>query len=284
MRRESVSDDPLHYYWKALEDLTPLPLEEELELAKRAKKGDREAFERVILSNLRYVVDVALREGWDSGVPLEDLISEGNLGLLKAFERYDPERGVRLISYADKWIREAILKFIRSYKPLSGMPHISRKDLQKITELYQELGREPTVEEIAKKLGTSTRRVKRILDAVKTRFLNTEGKISQDDGSVSYDEFLPFVATDSESVEKEYLKGKIGEILGKVFTSDVLSEKEKIVMSEFLGLDGRPKKMSEIARKWGVSREYIRQIKESALKKIKKEFPDFERLVEEYLT
>ncbi len=282
MSRESVSDDPLHYYWKALEDLKPLPLEEELELARRAKKGDREAYEKLIKSNLRYVVDVALREGWNSGVPLEDLISEGNLGLLKAFEKFDPDRGVRLISYADKWIKEAIIKFIRSYKPLSGMPHISKKDLQKITELYQELGREPTVEEIAERLGSSTKRVKRILDAVRTRFLNTEGKISEP-GEGPSDTFIPIVATDSESIEKEYVRGKLEDLFEKVFASDILTEKEKIVLSEYFGIDGKPRKMAEIARKWGVSREYIRQIKESAINKIRKAFPEFQNLVDEHL-
>lgn len=282
MSRETVSDDPLHYYWKALEELKPLPLEEELELAKRAKKGDREAYEKLIKSNLRYVVDVALREGWSSGVPLEDLISEGNLGLLKAFEKFDPDRGVRLIAYADKWIKEAIIKFIRSYKPLSGMPHISKKDLQKITELYQELGREPTVEEIAERLGSSTKRVKRILNAVRTRFLNTEGRISEP-GEGPSDTFIPLVATDSESIEKEYVRNKLEELFEKVFASDILTEKEKIVLSEYFGIDGKPKKMAEIARKWGVSREYIRQIKESAIKKIRKAFPEFQNLVDEHL-
>jgi len=282
MSRETVSDDPLHYYWKALEELKPLPLEEELELAKRAKKGDREAYEKLIKSNLRYVVDVALREGWSSGVPLEDLISEGNLGLLKAFEKFDPDRGVRLIAYADKWIKEAIIKFIRSYKPLSGMPHISKKDLQKITELYQELGREPTVEEIAERLGSSTKRVKRILNAVRTRFLNTEGRISEP-GEGPSDTFIPLVATDSESIEKEYVRNKLEELFEKVFASDILTEKEKIVLSEYFGIDGKPKKMAEIARKWGVSREYIRQIKEFAIKKIRKAFPEFQNLVDEHL-
>jgi RNA polymerase primary sigma factor len=282
MSKETVSDDPLHYYWKALEELKPLPLEEELELARRAKRGDREAYEKVIKSNLRYVVDVALREGWSSGVPLEDLISEGNLGLLKAFEKFDPDRGVRLIAYADKWIKEAIIKFIRSYKPLSGMPHISRKDLQRITELYQELGREPTVEEIAERLGSSTKRVKRILDAVKTRFLNTEGKISEP-GEGPSDTFIPLVATDSESIEKAYVRSKLNELFDRVFSSDILTEKEKIVLSEYFGIDGKPKKMAEVARKWGVSREYIRQIKESALRKVRKAFPEFQRLIDEHL-
>ena len=281
MSRESVSDDPLHYYWKELEDSKPLPLEEELELARRAKRGDREAYEKVIKSNLRYVVDVALREGWNSGVPLEDLISEGNLGLLKAFEKFDPDRGVRLIAYADKWIREAILKFIKSYKPLSGMPHIPKKDLQKITELYQELGREPTVEEIAERLGSSTKRVKRLLDAVRTRFLNTEGRISESEGPS--DTFIPSVSTDGEAVEKEYVRDKLEELFERVFSSDVLTEKEKIVLSEYFGVNGKPKKMAEIARKWGVSREYIRQIKESALKKIREAFPEFQKLVDEHL-
>ncbi|NPB03270.1 MAG: sigma-70 family RNA polymerase sigma factor [Thermotogae bacterium] len=280
MSRVTVSDDPLHYYWKALEELKPLPLEEELELAKRAKKGDMKAKEKVILSNLRYVVDVALREGWNSGVPLEDLISEGNLGLLKAFEKYDPERGVRLISYADKWIREAILKFIRSYKPLSGMPHISNKDLQKITELYQELGREPTVEEIAKKLGTSKLRVKRILNAIRTRFYSTENRSG--DREDRSDTFSSLVATDGQTVEREYTRTRVHDLFEKVFKSDVLNEKEKIVLSEFLGLDGKPKSLAEIGRKWGVSREYIRQLKASALKKIRKAFPEFSHLVEEY--
>ncbi|NPA80203.1 MAG: sigma-70 family RNA polymerase sigma factor [Thermotogae bacterium] len=282
MSKERVPDDPLHYYWRALEKLKPLPLEEELELIRRAKKGDKEAKEKVILSNLRYVVDVALREGWNSGVPLEDLISEGNLGLLKAFEKFDPDKGVRLVSYADKWIREAILKFIRSYKPLSGMPHISRRDLQKITELYQDLGREPTVEEIAQKLGVSARKVKRILNAVKTRFYNTEGRISEADGESS-DTFTPMVATDTDTINREYVRSKLEELMEEVLNSDILTEKEKIVLSEFFGIDGKPKKLAEIARKWGVSREYIRQLKESALKKIRKAFPEFQKFVDESL-
>jgi len=162
------------------------------------------------------------------------------------------------------------------------MPHISKKDLQKITELYQELGREPTVEEIAERLGSSTKRVKRILNAVRTRFLNTEGRISEP-GEGPSDTFIPLVATDSESIEKEYVRNKLEELFEKVFASDILTEKEKIVLSEYFGIDGKPKKMAEIARKWGVSREYIRQIKESAIKKIRKAFPEFQNLVDEHL-
>ncbi|MEO0214945.1 MAG: sigma-70 family RNA polymerase sigma factor, partial [candidate division WOR-3 bacterium] len=125
-------------------EFRPLSPEEERELILKAKRGDKAARDRVIKSNVRFVVAKAKMLSRDSGVPVEDLISEGILALYDAFENFNPQKNVRFLSYAKPYIDKAMYRYLKSYKVLSHMPTVSRKDMVKIVTLYQKLGREPS--------------------------------------------------------------------------------------------------------------------------------------------
>src|SRR5881394_2864262 len=170
---ERVVDGPdtLRLYLKEISQFPPLTPEEEQQLGTRVQKGDEDAFRKLIESNLRFVVAMAKKYA-RSGYPLHELINEGNLGLIEAVSRFDPARGVRFITYASWWIRQAILAAIAHYGQVFRLPPKLKHELYrfetKVASLTQELGRRPTVDEISKGLGMEEREVRHMLEGTPT--------------------------------------------------------------------------------------------------------------------
>lgn len=260
-------------------EFRPLSSEEERKLILRAKKGDKKARDRVIKSNVRFVVAKAKMLSKDSGVPVEDLISEGILALYNAFENFNPRKKVRFLSYAKPYVDKAMYSYLKSYKILSHMPTVSRKDMVKIITLYQKLGREPSEEEIAKELGYNKKKVKSIMEAVDWKVLRVESLETQDSENSISDTFSYAALTPEDFVEEEYKQMRVEELVNEIFGPGVLNEKEKTVLWKHI-FEG--KNLAQIAREFGYSREYIRQIKESAKEKIIKKFPQLKKFLESY--
>ncbi len=260
-------------------EFRPLSPEEERELILKAKKGDKSARDRVIKSNVRFVVAKAKILARDSGVPVEDLISEGILALYDAFENFNPRKKVRFLSYAKPYVDKAMYRYLKSYKVLSHMPTISRKDMVRIITLYQKLGREPSEEEIAKELGYNSKKVKKLMEAVDWKVLRVESLDNEEPEKSVYDTFSYAALTPEDFVEEEYNQMKIEELVNEIFEAGILNEKEKTVLWKHIFED---KNLAQIARELGYTREYIRQIKESAKKKILEKFPQMKDFLESY--
>jgi len=259
-------------------EFKPLSPEEERELAIRAKNGDKDALDRIIKSNVRFVVALARRIHLVTGAPFEDLISEGLITLYDVFKKFDPNRGVRFVIFAEPYLYKAMYNFVKFHnKVLSNMPKLTHKELGEIIKLYQELGREPSIEEISQRLKIGKRRAKRMKDAIDWKMLKIESLDREiDEDHEIFDTYSNLAKTPLDLVEEEYRELKMEEIVNAIFESDFLSDKEKRVIWEHI-FEG--KDLAEIGREMGYSREYIRQLKNSAIKKIKEKFPKIESLL-----
>ena len=238
-----------------------------MELAKRNKKGDEEALEILVRSNLRFVVSVA-KKYQNQGVALGDLINEGNLGLIRAGQKFDETKGIKFISYAVWWIRQAILQALAEQSRIVRVPLNRAGALHRIgkrsSALLQELGREPTAEEIAEELDISESEVERTL-ALSQSHLSLDAPLTpgEDSRLLDYlpDQFSP--APDDETYERA-LSVTIEEALS------TLKEREAKILRLYFGLDGQePMTLEEIGSLLGITRERVRQIKERALVRLR---------------
>ncbi len=254
---------------KYLNDISKIDMitpQQEVELAIRIKKGDREALHQLVQANLRFVVSVA-KQYQNQGLSLGDLINEGNLGLMKAAERFDETRGFKFISYAVWWIRQSILQALADQSRLVRLPLNKVGQLTKIarasTAIEQEKERSATEDEIAEAIGMNPEDIRlTVSTAGKYTSINAPVKNGEDD--VSLLNLLPNSQepdTDDDLM-RESLRSELMALLDRV-----LDEKEKQVIILTFGLDGNDvHSLEEIARKVGVSRDRIRQIKERALR------------------
>ncbi len=241
--------------------------EEEVELSRRIKAGDQEALDQLVRANLRFVVSVA-KQYQNQGLSLQDLINEGNVGLIKAAQRFDETRGFKFISYAVWWIRQSILQAVAEQArtirlPLNQVGAVSK--LKKtIAMLEQEYQRRPSTEEIADELDMPESKVRALL-GMNLHQISTDAPIDDEDDSNFLDVYVDSdsVATD-EAVENESNNNAIQRSL------KTLSEKERIVITMYYGI-GTPREYSldEIALHLGISRERTRQIRDRALKRLK---------------
>jgi RNA polymerase primary sigma factor len=260
--------DTLRLYLKEISRFPQLTPEEEKELGARAQKGDEEAFQKLIEANLRFVVAMAKKYA-RSGYPLHELINEGNLGLIEAVSRFDPTRGVRFITYASWWIRQAILAAIAHHGQVFRLPPKLKHELyrfdSKVARLTQELGHRPSVDEISKGLGMEEQDVREMLEGTPTEVsLDTpigEGaemrleELIQDQSVTPVDELL--IARSFE----EQLQGLLSQ----------LDDKERVIIERRFGLgDREPQTLAEIGSDMKLSRERIRQIEERALGKLRR--------------
>ena len=260
--------DTLRLYLKEISRFAQLTPEEEKEIGARAQKGDEEAFQKLIEANLRFVVAMAKKYA-RSGYPLHELINEGNLGLIEAVSRFDPGRGVRFITYASWWIRQAILAAIAHHGQVFRLPPKLKHELyrfdSKVARLTQELGHRPSVDEISKGLGMEEQDVREMMEGTPTEVsLDTpigEGaemrleELIQDQSVTPVDELL--IARSFE----EQLQALLSQ----------LDDKERVIIERRFGLgDREPQTLAEIGSDMKLSRERIRQIEERALGKLRR--------------
>jgi len=259
--------DSLDAFLKSISKIPLLTREEEIELAKRAKKGDKEALKKLAESNLRFVVSVA-KKYLGCGLPLHDLIAEGILGLIEAARRFDPDKGVKFISYAVWWIRQSIMQALAQQTGAVKIPVKQAVLVNKITrsygELLKKLGREPTSEELAEYVGMEPKEIERLITICQVP-LSLDTPIG-DEEDTTFKDFLKGEGTAEveEKVVKEELKQSIQEML------EQLTPQEKRIIIMRFGLDGNePKTLREIGEQLGISRERVRQLESRAKKKMK---------------
>ncbi|HPT36056.1 MAG TPA: RNA polymerase sigma factor RpoD [Bacillota bacterium] len=273
-------DDPVRMYLKEIGRVPLLTAEEEVELAKRMEMGDKEAKQRLIESNLRLVVSIAKRYV-GRGMLFLDLIQEGNMGLIKAVEKFDYRKGYKLSTYATWWIRQAITRAIADQARTIRIPVHMVETINKLVrtsrQLLQELGREPTAEEIAEEMGLTPERVREI-QKIAQEPVSLETPIGEEEDShlgdfiEDQDALAP-----AEAASFVMLKEQIEEVL------DTLNEREQRVLRLRFGLDdGKARTLEEVGREFGVTRERIRQIEAKALRKLR--HPQRSKKLRDYLT
>lgn len=261
--RESASLDK---YLQEIGHEELLSTDEEVELAQRIRKGDKRALERLTKANLRFVVSVA-KQYQNQGLSLPDLINEGNVGLIKAAEKFDETRGFKFISYAVWWIRQSILQAIAEQSRLVHLPLNQVGNVNKIArelnKFEQEHERKPSVDEIAERVDLPE---DKIADAMKanSRHVSMDAPIADGEDSSMID----FLAGDSSNTDRELviesLKAEVSRIL------KLLTDKEQKVVRAFFGIDGSPEMtLDEIGEKYNLTRERVRQIKEKALRRLR---------------
>ena len=261
--RESAS---LEKYLQEIGKEEMISAEEEAELAQRIRKGDQEALERLTRANLRFVVSVA-KQYQNQGMSLADLINEGNLGLLKAAERFDETRGFKFISYAVWWIRQSILQAISEQSRIVRLPLNQvgsyNKINREISKFEQINERRPSLEEIAESIDLPTEKIDEAM-SISSHHVSVDAPFAEGEDSslldVLVNEDIP--TTDKELVV-ESLKKEIRNAL------NILSDRERKVIEDSYGIGGQELTLEEIGTKYGLSRERVRQIKEKAIRKLR---------------
>jgi RNA polymerase primary sigma factor len=251
--------------------LTP---KEEIVLANRIQKGEKQAREQMINANLRLVVKIA-RDYEGLGLPLLDLINEGNIGLMKGVERFDPKKGAKLATYAAWWIKQSIKRALANQSKTIRLPvHVVDKlfHLRKAEARLEDLlGREPMVEELAEELGTTATRIRQ-LRAAAIRPTSLEAPLGDEDS----ERFADVVKDENADSPYEQLEEKTNTALVHEMVATLDSREQSILRYRF-GLDGDEEKtLEEIGDKFGVTRERIRQIQEAALNKLRKRIEQLE--------
>ena len=261
--RESASLDK---YLQEIGHEELLTADDEVELAQRIRMGDRKALERLTKANLRFVVSVA-KQYQNQGLSLPDLINEGNLGLIKAAEKFDETRGFKFISYAVWWIRQSILQAIAEQSRLVRLPLNQVGSVHKINralnKFEQEHERRPNVNEIAEKTDLPEDKVE---DAMKANSHHVSMDAPFADGE---DNSLLDVLTDNDSpmADNELVKESLREEINRALT--LLNERERNVIEAFFGINQQELTLEEIGTKYGLTRERVRQIKEKALRRLR---------------
>ena len=264
-----VKNDSLEKYIKEINKFPVLSAEEEYKLAKRVQENnDIEAAKKLILSNLRFVVKIA-NEYRKLGFPLKDLIQEGNLGLLKAVKKFNPDKGCKkFISYAVWWIRAQIHEYIlRNWSVVKlGTTQLQKKVFYKFSKIADEITGENYVEKIAEDYHVDKEKIIEIKNRFEHSDVSLDNEID-DNGKT----FINFVETDYKNPEEEVIENEKEEILKKELWKalDVLNERERyIILNRYL--TDNPKTLQEIGDEYGITRERVRQIEKRALEKIKK--------------
>jgi RNA polymerase primary sigma factor len=262
------TDTGLNRYLREIGRFSLLTPQQEIELAGKIKQGDAAARERMINSNLRLVVTIA-HDYANLGLPLLDLISEGNIGLTKAVDRFDPAKGAKLSTYAMWWIKQSIKRALADQSKTIRLPvHLGEKlaKMRRVAmQISDELGREPTDDELGEELGIASQKVAR-LKRVGIRPASLDAPVVDDD-STEFGEMIgdEEAQTPFELLRDEDLRNEMEGLL------DVLDDREKKIISQRFGFDGgKPKTLEDISKNFGITRERIRQLQNIALEKLRR--------------
>ncbi|MBI4036562.1 RNA polymerase sigma factor RpoD [Candidatus Daviesbacteria bacterium] len=258
--------DPVRQYLRDIGRVALLTAQEEIDLAKRAEKGDQRARDKLTSANLRLVVSIA-KKYVGRGMSLLDLIEEGNIGLMRAVDKYDWRRGYKFSTYATWWIRQAITRAIADQARTIRIPVHMVETINRFNriqrQLMQELGREPTPEEVAMVMGIEPQKAREIIK-VSQEPTSLETPVGDEDDSRLGDFIQAQGLLPDEQATRELLKAHLDEVL------DTLSPREKRVLQLRFGLDdGKQRTLEEVGREFGVTRERIRQIEAKAIRKLK---------------
>jgi RNA polymerase primary sigma factor len=274
--RETLSLDKYLHEIGKVDLLSP---DIEVELAKRIRKGDREAFEKLIKSNLRFVVSVA-KQYQNQGLSLPDLINEGNLGLIKAAQRFDETRGFKFISYAVWWIRQSILQALAEQARIVRLPLNKIGSINKINKTFnlleQQFQREPTAKEISEMLELTPEVIEEAMKAA-GHHVSMDAPLRDEEGNTMYDVLLNM---ETPSPDRGLLNSSLQKEIERSLAT--LGEREAEIIRYYFGLNGtRPHTLEEIGEVFGLTRERVRQIKEKAIKKLKNNYRN--KLLKSYL-
>ncbi|MCR4338168.1 MAG: sigma-70 family RNA polymerase sigma factor [Candidatus Omnitrophica bacterium] len=264
--------DPIKAYLKDVRNIPLLTAEEEIELSRKVRKGDKEARNRMIRSNLRLVISIAKRYT-NLGVPLSDLIEEGNIGLMKSVEKFDPNKGFRFSTYAAWWIKQGISRAIIDQGKMIRVPVYMNEEImkyKKATEsLTHRLKRKPRVGEVAKRLQIPVERVRELERSI-AKMSSLDAPIGEDGDSQVKD----MIEDESLAAPDENLEIFLNRERTQSFL-EMLAERERQILEMRYGLlDGTSRTLAEVAKELGVSRERVRQIESATLKKIRKYIKD----------
>jgi len=265
------SADLLDSYWHDIKTCEPISREEEYNLVKSAKGGDEGAMNQLISANLRFVVTIA-KEYRDTGQPLSELISDGNLGLMEAAKRFDEDRGFKFITYAVWWIRQSIQRALAERKRTVPAPSNRLADLKSVErkegELSQELGRSPTVDEVSREVGFSTQRIVRAKQAASPDLYLDRSLYEEEDATV-LSLFESGEKQPQQVTEESDLERAVDRCL------DTLNARERQIIRWYYGFGGHePMTLEEIGDMWGLTRERIRQLRDRGLEKLRAQFGD----------
>jgi len=266
-KQASHEESSLDQYLREISQYQLLTRDQEVDLAQRIRTGDGEALDMLVRSNLRFVVSVA-KKYQNQGVSLSDLINEGNLGLIRAAHKFDETKGIKFISYAVWWIRQAILQALAEQSRIVRVPLNRAGTLHRIgkrsSALQQELGREPTVEEIAEGLDISEEEVAKTLSISQTH-LSLDAPLTPGEDNKLLD-YLP--DTQNLGPDDETFERALSESIEGVLST--LKEREAKILRLYFGLEGQePMTLEEIGALLGITRERVRQIKEKALARLR---------------
>jgi RNA polymerase primary sigma factor len=259
----------LKYYFDEIKRNNLLSAEEEVELAKRIEDGDKTAFDKMVKCNLRLVVKIAKRymtPEWQ----LSDLIQEGNIGLLKAVEKFDFRKNVRFSTYASWWIKQAIVRSIANKRRLIRLPHRKEEKLRKINrtvnELSQELKRNPSLKEVAETLGFNEKDVLN-LTTLSEKMVSIDAEINENGTTI-----INLINDNHAQPEQIFDKHDLTKVTESILEN--LKEKEKQIIKSRFAFERRKKMtLKSLAREMGISPETVRQIEIKAIKKIKENYP-----------
>jgi RNA polymerase primary sigma factor len=257
-------------YFNEIREYPLLSRDEERKLAEQVRAGDRRALDEMVESNLSFVVKVA-SEYRNLGLPFEDLLNEGNIGLIEAAHRFDPDRGTKFITYAIWWIRKSILKALSEHGNLVRVPNYQMKKVKEITDtekaLRRELGRKPDREEISRRLDQSIRKIDEVLQ-FSPKEISLDDKIGKDKDTPISD----YLVDGKKTNQEDDLINRESSTLVKSALS-VLSDQERLVVRHRFGLGGgKILTLKEIGGMMGISRERVRQIEAQAKARLRRTF------------
>ncbi len=267
IRKSRFDEDSISLYLKEISNYPLLSSEEEVSLARAYKDGDRKAIEKIVLSNLRFVVSIA-KKYQNLGVALSDLINEGNIGLIRAAHKFDETKGVRFITYAVWWIKQAIIQYLSEQSRVVRIPLNKASAMFKMEKalntLSQELGRDPTTQEILQEIDIASDDLEGMMPLYQPQYSLESSSNPQDD--IILLNSIPDDKTPGpmDGMFKQELSAAIEEMLSTI------KEREARILRYYYGLDNtEPMTLEEIGEVFGVTRERVRQIKEKAIRQLR---------------